>query len=82
MTKAVEDKHDPYLALQEWRNTPSEQLKMSHVQIMFGRRTRSILPASSALLRPENATLATDRLTSSKEMQKFYYDRDAKNDLS
>lgn len=78
MTKAIDDKRDPYLALLEWRNTPSEQLKLSPVQVMYGRRTRSTLPTTDVLLRPENAILASQRLSSSKERQKQYYDRGSK----
>lgn len=75
MTKAREDKRDPYLALLEWRNTPSDSMGTSPAQIIFGRRTRSLLPAADVLLKPERATSAAERLTASKTIQKNYYDR-------
>jgi hypothetical protein len=78
MTKAREDKRDPYLALLEWRNTPSDSIGMSPAQVLFGRRTRSLLPAADSLLRPDRATPAVKRLTASKIIQKKYYDRGTK----
>ena len=44
MTKALESGSDPFLALLEWRNCPSEQLSQSPVQLLMGRRTRTPFP--------------------------------------
>jgi len=42
MTKALEDKADPFLALFDWRNTLSEQRHQSPAQILFGRRHQNM----------------------------------------
>lgn len=41
LEKAVKSEQDPYLALLDWRNTPTEILNSSPVQRLFGRRTDS-----------------------------------------
>ena len=53
MKKAKDVKTDFYLALLEWRNTPSAGLDSSPAQRMFGRRMRTLLPMSKQLLKPE-----------------------------
>ncbi|KAI4897681.1 hypothetical protein NFI96_029695 [Prochilodus magdalenae] len=47
------DGEDPWKAVLEWRNTPTEGLDSSPVQRLMSRRTRSILPRRSVLLNPE-----------------------------
>ena len=54
LKKATDAGIDIYLELLEWRNTPSEQLKLSPAQIMFGRRTRSLFPTAPQLLTTQN----------------------------
>jgi hypothetical protein len=54
MEKAIESQADPFFALLDWRNTPSEQLKLSPNQILFGRRTRTRLPMTDMLLTTPN----------------------------
>jgi hypothetical protein len=54
MIKFQKDAKDPYLALLDWRNTPSEGLDSSPSQRMFGRRGRTLLPSASRLLKPNN----------------------------
>ena len=44
MNKCNEEKSDPYLGLLNVRNTPAESLRISPVQRLFGRRTRTVLP--------------------------------------
>eukprot|EP00731_Ephydatia_muelleri_P034422 Em0059g7a len=44
---------DPYLALLEWRNTPTVGLGASPCQRLFSRRTRGAVPTSSAKLKQE-----------------------------
>lgn len=78
MTKATEDNSDPFLALLEFRNTPSEQLKLSPTQILFGRRTRTLLPTADVLLKTHNSDAASVSLKRAKEKQAFYYDRGSK----
>lgn len=78
MTKAREANTDPLLAILEWRNTPSEQLGPSPVQILMGRRTRSRLPTSNKLLDTPLSSAANRALANAKERQAIYYNRRAK----
>lgn len=52
LTKAKEDKEDPYLSLLEYSNTPVNGLK-SPAQILRSRRLRSILPTTAQQLGPQ-----------------------------
>ena len=51
LEKAAKAEQDPYLALLDWRNTPTETLISSPVQRLFGRRTKTLLPTSNRLLK-------------------------------
>ena len=53
MRKCVANREDPYIGLLNLRNTPTEGLETSPVQRLMGRRTNSLLPATSAALQPE-----------------------------
>ena len=78
MTKALDSGSDPYLALLDWRNTPSEVLGTSPVQRLFGRRTKTLLPTSSRLLSPQAVKDVQKDLYSRKAKQAFYYNRGTK----
>ena len=52
MKKSKEAGTDFYLALLDWRNTPSEGVGSSPVQRLYGRRTRTLLPTTPSLLEP------------------------------
>ena len=78
MNKATEDKEDPFLALLAWRNTPSEQLGPSPVQIMFGRRTRTHLPSPAELMTSAHDAQAHDALVAAKARQASYYNHGAR----
>ena len=56
MKKCASDGTDQYLALLELRNTPMQGLNLSPSQIMFQRRTHTILPTTSSLLKPQVVT--------------------------
>ncbi|XP_035212387.1 uncharacterized protein K02A2.6-like, partial [Stegodyphus dumicola] len=62
LKKAQADHVDPYLALLAHRNTPTNEMLGSPAQRLMSRRTRTILPTSEELLKP----------------QKSYYDRHTK----
>ena len=49
LTKARADKRDPLLALLEWRNTPTEGMNASPVQLLYGRQTCTYLPVTKQL---------------------------------
>ena len=78
MTKALESGSDPFLALLEWRNCPSEQLSQSPVQFLMGRRTRTPLPTAECLLSTPTAGAAKSALTAAKQRQALYYNRSTK----
>jgi len=78
LEKASLDRSDPWLALLDWRNTPSESSKLSPAQILMGRRTRSKLPMSSILLRSDRTDTARAAQQTSKDVQAYYYNRNVR----
>ena len=76
--KAERDGKDPWLALLDYRNTPTEGINASPAQRLMSRRTRTLLPTASSLLRPEVCTQSTEKLELKRQKAKFYYDRHAK----
>jgi len=75
MKKAADAGNDPYLALLEFRNTPSESTGTSPSEKMFGRRQRTILPR---VPHPRQAVDTRSMLLKTRERQKHYYDRGSK----
>ena len=51
--EAMDDKKDPYLAVLDHRNTPTQGFTTSPAQRMFSRRTKNLLPRTTQLLNPE-----------------------------
>ena len=78
MKKAIASKSDIYLALLDFRNTPSEDLLTSPVQRLYGRRTRSLLPMTSSLLTPDYARDTKEKLQELREKQAKYYNNKSK----
>ena len=78
--KCKETGDDVYLALLDLRNVPRDDTLGSPAQRLMGRRTRTRLPTSEALLRPASKDTCTvhDRLGKYREKQKEYYDRGSK----
>ena len=80
MRKCVAAGEDFYLALLDLRNTPRDSLIGSPAQRLMGRRTKTKLPTSEALLRP--STIRPEHVTNSllqyRLQQKDYYDRGAR----
>ena len=74
MRKAVHGKFDPYLALLDYRNTPTE-IGSSPAQRLFSRRTRNLLPLTNKQLEPKSVPPqdVQEKLISSKQKQAFYY---------
>ena len=76
LKKARADKREPLLAKLEWRNIPSEGLNASPAHLLYGRRTRTHLPAvAKKLLVPHVITGVPEKIKVKKQKQKFYYDR-------
>ena len=83
MKKAIDSQSDPYRALLAWRNTPSESVNSAPAQRIFGRRTKTRIPTSVQLLKPQLPVDVEQKLRKNKAKQSLYYDRGSKelNDL-
>ena len=77
--KAHEDGTDPWLALLDHRNTPTEGMRSSPVQRLMSRRTRTLLPTSGKLLKPQLAEGVQEEKTKIKMKQALYYNKNAKD---
>ena len=78
-TKCQESGHSEYLALLDWRNTPSQGIGTSPAQRLMGRGCKTLLPIAGTLLMPlHNTGEETRALVGEKERQRFYYNRNAK----
>ncbi|KAI5086769.1 hypothetical protein C0J45_23903, partial [Silurus meridionalis] len=69
---------DPYLALLDHRNTPSQGLESSPAQRLLNRRTRSLLPAKNSLLQPQVVQVEQALITNQRR-QCAYYNRSARD---
>ena len=78
LKKSHRDKKDPWLAILDWRNTPTEQIGTSPVQRLMSRRTRTRLPTADELLNPEFVNGVTQKIEKERKKAKFYCDRTAK----
>ena len=78
MRKALDSGFDSYLALLDWRNTPSEGMSTSPAQRLFGRRTKPLLPTASWLLTPGNAKTVQQELRQRKAKQAWHYNKGGK----
>ena len=75
MQKALEARSDPYLALLDFRNTPTESFGVSPAQRLLGRRGRTRFPMSSKLLDVPGANKNKRCLKNAKDKQAKYYNR-------
>ena len=79
-TKCKDSGQSEYLALLDWRNTPSEGIGTSPTQRFLGRRCRTLLPITEALLQPRCDTEQDSKaLADQKQRQQRYYNRSAKH---
>ena len=78
--KAKESGHDPYIALLEYRNMPLLDCNMSPAQLLYSRRTKSLVPITSELLQPKTVNQSTVQksMKKSKAAQKANFDKSAK----
>ncbi|CAC5393270.1 unnamed protein product [Mytilus coruscus] len=76
--KTLQDGRDQYEALLELRNTPTQNTGLSPTEIMFGRKTRSMIPSINTKQKVPNAK-ATELRSARKQSVKKCYDRRAKN---
>ena len=75
--KAIHDDKDPHLALLEYLNTPTSDALGSPAQRLMGRRTKSIIPITEELLKPQIIDTQTVQ-HELKQKQKFYYNAHTK----
>ncbi|XP_068726473.1 uncharacterized protein [Montipora capricornis] len=75
MKKSKQAGTDFYLTLLDWRNTPTESVGCSPVQRFCGRRTRTLLPTVTSLLKPTTTPGVREKLLKKKERQTYYYNR-------
>ncbi|KAG1688819.1 hypothetical protein GQR58_007942 [Nymphon striatum] len=73
LTKSCHSNEDPFLGLLNLRNTPTEHLDSSPAQRLFGRRTRTIMPTTSALLVPNSGN---------KHQNQTYYKERKRNNVA
>ena len=71
-------KAESAVKLLELRNVPTDNMRYSPVQRLFGRRTRTGLPIVKRLLTPQACTGVTQKLMERKERQTYYHDQGAK----
>ena len=78
LKKAQKDNKDPWLAILDQRNTPSEVLGTSPAQRLMNRRTRTLLPTATNLLYPKVPVDVNDKLKWKRQKAKWYHDRSAR----
>ena len=79
MRKSKDACSDPYLAILDHRNTPSQGFLSSPAQRLMSRRTKTLLPTASVLLRPEvvDARHTERDMRRSQNQQATYYNKRA-----
>lgn len=79
--KAVDSNKDPYFAILDYRNTPTQGTDFSPAQRNLGRRTRTLLPTSSNLLKPKE--ISNEHVKQSKKYSNLksslYYNKGSKD---
>ena len=81
ITKSLlcKDDSDPFLAILNWRNTPTESSEYSPSQKLHSRQTRTLLPTTETLLYPAVARNVEDEIKQRQQAAKFWYDKAAKS---
>ena len=81
LRKACKAGTDPYLAILDYRNTPTQGVGSSPAQRLTSHRKKTLLPATNQLLQPQASNTAEQRtkLFERQTKQKLYYDRHAKD---
>jgi hypothetical protein len=79
--KSVADNKDPFEGLLKYRNTPFEDIGSSPVQLLMGRRTRTMIPTHRRLLLPQTPECAkvVKGLQHRQLVSKKYYDRSGRD---
>ena len=80
MRKATYSRSDPYMAILDFRNTPSQGFNSSPAQRLMNRRTKTLLPTRTTLLQPDslNQQNIGTEIDNAKQRQAKYYNRETK----
>lgn len=76
--KAMQDNRDPWLALLDYRNTPTQGMQTSPAQRLMSRRTKTLVPIATSLLYPEVAEGVAAKIELKRQKAKGYYDKQVK----
>ena len=77
--KCKDSGQSEFLALLDWRNTPTEGIGTSPAQRLLGRRCKTLLPIAESLLKLRYDTGGDTRaLAGAEQRQQHYYNRAAK----
>ena len=77
--KAQRGDQDPWLALLDYRNTPTQGVDSSPVQRLMSRRTRTRVPVSSTLLHPKVEENVPEKLRTKRQKAKIFTTNQRKN---
>ena len=78
--KCKDSGQSEFLALLDWRNTPTEGVGTSPAQRLMGRRCKTLLPIAGTLLLPRHNTEREARaLKGMKERQRHHYNKHTKS---
>ena len=75
--KAKKNSSDAYLALLDYRNTPTQRLDTNPAQRLMNRRTKTLLPTTKNLLVPEVTMGQHQKILANKQRQAKYYNKAA-----
>lgn len=75
LKKALKDNKDPWLAMLDQRNTPTESLAASPAQRLMCHRARTRLPTATSLLYPKVPESVPEKLKLKRHKVKWYHDR-------
>ena len=78
LRKAAVDKQDIQLAILNYRNTPLQSTNKSPAQLLFSRRTKTLLPTKQELLKPKVVPNVADKIKDHHSKQKQHYDKGTK----
>ena len=80
LRKALDAGTDPYVAILDYRNTPTQGMESSPAQRLMNRRTKTLLPTKKTLLQPRVVQHDREKkqLIKRQEQQTQYYNRGVK----
>lgn len=79
LKKSRKARTDPYLALLEYRNTPTQGMDTSPVMRLMSRQTRTQLPTMPKLLKPTVDENVYQKIMANKDKQAANYNKGAKD---